>query len=134
VRRAEIVRRRLAGEATEAETNEAVMLGQDLDALAALLAKAKAEAAALVPDAQQNTLSMAEAAWLRHQREVQLAALVQRVKAHEAAFTGCLAEAAALCVEAGQHDFRAVWQPSPALTMVMRHSRPATLATLRSAS
>lgn len=129
-----ITQARLNGKAKPEDAAEFAALGADMDALAQMLTKARAEAESASPDLARAALANAEAAWQRHQHEETIRAVHERVTALEHRFTACLSELAQLVVAAGGASLRDHWTPSAELETIMRHSRPETIAGLRRAA
>lgn len=132
-RQAEITQRRLAGEATEADTAELHALAYDLEALAVISQKAGSDADATrsTLETARNRLTQAQAVWDRHRAEVKIDALRGRAAHLEGLLVDCLAELATTAQGAGVGHFREVWTPSPALETAMAHSRLETIRSLR---
>lgn len=135
-RQQEITARRLAGEATEADTAELNALGYDLEALAVISQKAGSDADATrsTLETARNRLTQAQAVWDRHRAEVKIDALRGRAAHLEGLLVDCLAELATTAQGAGVGHFREVWQPSPGLETVVSHSRLETIRSLRRAA
>lgn len=127
-KRQSITEKRLRGESTPEEANEFAALGADIDALSVMLTKAQAEADSALPEQAQSRLHTAEAAWTRHQQQEVIQAVHDRAIALENRFIDCLQELASLIAQAGGQNLRDHWTPSEALEVIMRHSRPQTVA------
>ena len=120
-RRQEITARRLAGEILATETAEFVALGFDQEALTRLRAAAQTEATALEPAvaAAQTTLERATGEWSKHVAETKYAALMARVRAHEAALLLVIEATLAAGREVGHLNTRQSWMPTDRLRRVV---------------
>ena len=111
-RQAEITARRVAGESSDEERAEFIMLQRDIEALEPLAKEAEARAAELQPTREEAALQAARAAVKREAEQATFDALSTRLQALEEAFCRCLAETHAAGKRLGHVSLGKTWQPS----------------------
>lgn len=113
----EIVRRRLANEASEADTAELHALGYDLAALQAMRQEAGDDVARLQTalEAARASAAAAAAGWHQHQAHERLRALTARAQDLEGVLVECLTEIVSAALAAGHQNLVDVWQPTERL-------------------
>lgn len=111
-RQAEITARRVAGESSDEERAEFIMLQRDIEALQPLLAEAEARAAELQPTREEAALQAAQAAMGREHDQAIFDALSARLQSLERAFLECLSATHAAGKRIGHVSLGKTWQPS----------------------
>ena len=114
-RQAEITARRVAGESSDEERAEFIMLQRDVEALQPLLAEAEARAAELQPTREEAALQAAQTAVKREAEQATFDALSARLQALEEAFCRCLAQTHEAGRKIGHVSLAASWRPSKML-------------------
>lgn len=111
-RQAEITARRIAGESSDEERAEFIMLQRDIEALEPMAKEAKAHAAELQPTREEAALQAAQAAVGREHDQAIFDALSARLEALERAFCECLSATHAAGKRLGHVSLGKTWQPS----------------------
>ncbi|CAM5373100.1 hypothetical protein TMEC54S_02154 [Thauera mechernichensis] len=114
-RQAEITARRVAGESSDEERAEFIMLQRDIEALEPLAKEAEARAAELQPTREEAALQAARAAVKREAEQATFDALSARLQALEEAFCRCLAQTHEAGRKIGHVSLAASWRPSKML-------------------
>lgn len=114
-RQAEITARRVAGESSDEERAEFIMLQRDIEALQPLAKEAEARAAELQPTREEAALQAARAAVKREAEQATFDALSTRLQALEEAFCRCLAQTHEAGRKIGHVSLAASWRPSKML-------------------
>jgi len=111
-RQREITARRVAGESSDEERAEFIMLQHDIEGLEPLLKEAEARAAELLPTREESALQAAHAAVKREHEQATFDALSARLQALEEAFCRCLMETHQAGKRIGHVSLGKTWQPS----------------------
>lgn len=111
-RQAEITARRVAGESSNEERAEFIMLQLDIEALEPLAKEAEARAAELQPTREEAALQAARAAVKREAEQATFDALSARLQSLERAFLECLSATHAAGKRIGHVSLGKTWQPS----------------------
>ena len=111
-RQAEITARRIAGESSDEERAEFIMLQRDIEALEPMAKEAEAHAAELQPTREEAALQAAQAAVGREHDQAIFDALSARLEALERAFCECLSATHAAGKRLGHVSLGKTWQPS----------------------
>jgi chromosome segregation ATPase len=114
-RQAEITARRVAGESSNEERAEFIMLQLDIEALEPLAKEAEARAAELQPTREEAALQAAQDAVKREAEQATFQALSARLQALERAFCECLAQTHEAGRKIGHVSLAASWRPSKML-------------------
>lgn len=114
-RQAEITARRVAGESSDEERAEFIMLQRDIEALEPLAKEAEARAAELQPTREDVALQAAQGAVKREHDQAAFHALSDRLQALEEAFCRCLAQTHEAGRKIGHVSLAASWRPSKML-------------------
>lgn len=114
-RQREITARRVAGESSDEERAEFIMLQHDIEGLEPLLKEAEARAAELLPTREEAALTAAHAAVKREAEQAAFDALSARLQALEEAFCKCLAQTHEAGRKLGHVSLAASWRPSKML-------------------
>ena len=114
-RQREITARRVAGESSDEERAEFIMLQRDIEALEPLAKEAEARAAELQPTREEAALQAARAAVKREAEQATFDALSTRLQALEEAFCRCLAQTHEAGQKIGHVSLAASWRPSKML-------------------
>ena len=114
-RQAEITARRVAGESSDEERAEFILLQRDIEALEPLAKEAEARAAELQPTREEVALQAAQDAAKREAEQATFDALSARLQALEEAFCRCLAETHEAGRKIGHVSLAASWRPSKML-------------------
>ena len=115
VRQREITARRVAGESSDEERAEFILLQRDIEALEPLMKEAEARAAELQPTREEAALQAARAAVKREAEQATFDALSARLQALEEAFCRCLAQTHEAGRKIGHVSLAASWRPSKML-------------------
>lgn len=120
-KRTEIAQKRLAGQASEADTNELVALGIDLDTLRSMLADAQAAADACQPDEAVRQLAFAERQVENERDMATMNALATRAEALDRALCACIRDIHKIGRNRmGHSSVSQSWRPTEALDRCMR--------------
>lgn len=111
-RQAEITARRVAGESSDEERAEFIMLQRDIEALEPLAKEAEARAAELQPTREEAAAQAAQGAVKREHDQAAFHALSDRLQALERAFCECLAQTHEAGKQLGHVSLGKTWQPS----------------------
>lgn len=112
VRQREITARRVAGESSDEERAEFIMLQRDIEALEPLAKEAEVRAAELQPTREEAALQAAQAAVKREAEQATFDALSARLQSLERAFLECLSATHAAGKRIGHVSLGKTWQPS----------------------
>ncbi|CAM5502708.1 hypothetical protein [Thauera mechernichensis] len=114
-RQAEITARRVAGESSDEERAEFILLQRDIEALEPLAKEAEARAAELQPTREEAAVQAAQGAVKREHDQAAFHALSDRLQALEEAFCRCLAQTHEAGRKIGHVSLAASWRPSKML-------------------